>query len=35
MVDLGNWIDGKYRIASTTDERKPDGDEDDEKPLKH
>ena len=27
LVDLGNWLDGKYRIASTNDERKPDADE--------
>ncbi len=27
LVDLGNWLDGKYRIAST-DERKPDDDSD-------
>ena len=24
LVDLGNWLDGKYRIASQNDERKPD-----------
>ena len=30
LVDLGNWLDGKYRIASTNDERKPDDDEDPE-----
>jgi endogenous inhibitor of DNA gyrase (YacG/DUF329 family) len=33
LVDLGNWLDGKFRIASATDERKPD--EDDEEPVKH
>jgi endogenous inhibitor of DNA gyrase (YacG/DUF329 family) len=21
LVDLGNWLDGRYRIASTNDER--------------
>jgi len=30
LLDLGNWLDGKYRIASTTDERKPDADDDSE-----
>ena len=30
LVDLGNWLDGKYAIASTNDERKPDGEEEDE-----
>ena len=30
LVDLGNWLDGKYRIAATTDERK-----DDDEPVKH
>jgi len=29
LVDLGNWLDGRYRIASQTDERKPDGDDSD------
>jgi endogenous inhibitor of DNA gyrase (YacG/DUF329 family) len=29
LVDLGNWLDGRYRVAST-DERKP-SDEDSEK----
>lgn len=24
LVDLGNWLDGRYRIASQNDERKPD-----------
>jgi uncharacterized protein len=28
LVDLGNWLDGRYKIASTNDERKPDDDED-------
>jgi endogenous inhibitor of DNA gyrase (YacG/DUF329 family) len=23
LLDLGNWLDGRYRVAST-DERKPD-----------
>ena len=27
LVDLGNWLDGRYRIASTNDERKPDDDD--------
>jgi endogenous inhibitor of DNA gyrase (YacG/DUF329 family) len=31
LVDLGNWLDGRYRIAST-DERKADGDGDGEDP---
>ena len=31
LVDLGNWLDGKYRIASQNDERKPDPEEDPEK----
>ena len=31
LVDLGSWLDGKYRIASQNDERKPDPDEDPEK----
>jgi endogenous inhibitor of DNA gyrase (YacG/DUF329 family) len=31
LVDLGNWLDGKYRVASQNDERKPDPDEDPEK----
>jgi endogenous inhibitor of DNA gyrase (YacG/DUF329 family) len=26
LVDLGNWLDGKYSIASTNDERLPDDD---------
>ncbi|MGZ3429978.1 MAG: DNA gyrase inhibitor YacG [Polyangia bacterium] len=26
LVDLGNWIDGRYRIAATNDERTSDGD---------
>ena len=26
LVDLGNWLGGRYRIASTNDERKPDAD---------
>jgi endogenous inhibitor of DNA gyrase (YacG/DUF329 family) len=29
LVDLGNWLDGKYRIASTNDERKPSDDDSD------
>jgi endogenous inhibitor of DNA gyrase (YacG/DUF329 family) len=29
LVDLGNWLDGRYRIASA-DERKPDEDDSDE-----
>jgi endogenous inhibitor of DNA gyrase (YacG/DUF329 family) len=24
LIDLGNWLGGKYRIPATTDERKPD-----------
>ncbi len=32
MLDLGNWLDGRYRIASQNDERKPDAEED---PQKH
>jgi len=28
LIDLGNWLDGRYKIASTNDERKPDDDED-------
>jgi uncharacterized protein len=28
LVDLGNWLDGRYRIASQNDERKPDDDDD-------
>ena len=31
LVDLGNWLDGRYRIAST-DERKADVDGDGEDP---
>jgi uncharacterized protein len=31
LVDLGNWLDGRYRIASQNDERKPGDDEDDTK----
>ena len=34
LVDLGNWLDGKYRIASQNDERKAteeDAARDDEK----
>ncbi|HEX6839017.1 MAG TPA: DNA gyrase inhibitor YacG [Polyangia bacterium] len=31
LVDLGNWLDGRYRIASQNDERKPDPEEDPEK----
>lgn len=31
LVDLGNWLDGRYRIASA-DERKPD---DDDSETKH
>jgi endogenous inhibitor of DNA gyrase (YacG/DUF329 family) len=31
LVDLGNWLDGKYRIASQNDERKPDPEEDPER----
>ena len=27
LADLGNWLDGKYRIAPTNDERKPDDDD--------
>jgi len=27
LVDLGNWLDGKYRVATTDDERKPDDEE--------
>jgi endogenous inhibitor of DNA gyrase (YacG/DUF329 family) len=27
LVDLGNWLDGRYRIASQNDERKPDDDD--------
>jgi uncharacterized protein len=30
LVDLGNWLDGRYRIASQNDERKPDDEEEDE-----
>ncbi len=30
LVDLGNWLDGKYRIASQNDERKPEADDSDE-----
>ena len=30
LVDLGNWLDGRYRIASTNDERKPDDEEEGE-----
>ncbi len=26
LVDLGNWLDGKYRIASANDERADDDD---------
>ncbi|MDB4964320.1 MAG: hypothetical protein JWN44_9 [Myxococcales bacterium] len=29
LVDLGNWLDGRYAIAST-DERKPDSDDESE-----
>ena len=28
LLDLGNWLDGKYRIASQNDESKPDGHKD-------
>ncbi|HEX9101281.1 MAG TPA: DNA gyrase inhibitor YacG [Polyangia bacterium] len=39
LVDLGNWLDGRYRIASQNDERKPDdpdaGPEDDEPERRH
>ena len=28
LVDLGNWLDGRYRVASQNDERMPDADED-------
>ena len=31
LVDLGNWLDGRYRIASQNDERKPDREDDPEK----
>ena len=31
LVDLGNWLDGRYRIASQNDERKPDGEDDPER----
>jgi len=30
LVDLGNWLDGRYRIASQNDERKPDGSDSDD-----
>jgi endogenous inhibitor of DNA gyrase (YacG/DUF329 family) len=29
LVDLGNWLDGRYSIASTNDERKPDDEDPD------
>ena len=29
LLDLGNWLDGRYRIASQNDERQPDDGEDD------
>jgi endogenous inhibitor of DNA gyrase (YacG/DUF329 family) len=36
LVDLGNWLDGKYRVASQNDERKPtEDDSDDVPPTKH
>ncbi|HWE30039.1 MAG TPA: DNA gyrase inhibitor YacG [Polyangia bacterium] len=30
LVDLGNWLDGRYRVASQNDERKPDDAADDD-----
>ncbi len=39
LVDLGNWLDGRYRIASQNDERKPSEEdaarEDEPGPTKH
>ena len=34
LVDLGNWLDGRYRIAST-DERKADVDDGDDSDDRH
>ncbi len=39
LVDLGNWLDGRYRIASQNDERKPTDEdtlrEEESGPTKH
>jgi endogenous inhibitor of DNA gyrase (YacG/DUF329 family) len=37
LVDLGNWLDGKYRFASQNDERRPTEEEaaDEPPPTKH
>ena len=39
LVDLGNWLDGRYRIASQNDERQPNEEdvarEEEPGPTKH